>query len=70
MGDMADYYLEQEIMFGDFCDEYEEFEFPPLVTCRCCEKSRLHWETKDNKWRLFNSKGKLHNCKVNPLKEK
>jgi dCMP deaminase len=37
-----------------------------LKSCRCCGENNLHWEEKDNKWRLFDNKG-IHNCPKNPL---
>lgn len=67
---MADHVLSQ-IEFSVY-NGYEDdsgYEQPAKYkTCRCCGITGLHWAKHNNKWRLFES-GKLHNCKVNPLKE-
>ena len=67
MGDIADYYLEQEIMFGDLAEEYDGNAKVRTVTCRCCGQSGLLWMQEENKkWRLYDGIFR-HNCPVNPL---
>ena len=71
MGEMADYYLDQQ---WDDEDEWGNWIIDPsdggpptsTKTCRCCGKTGLHWDLRDGKWRLFDGRG-IHSCKVNPL---
>lgn len=62
MGDVADYYLEQEDYFGEDWPGWEEDGYrKPGITCRFCGTTGLFWNKLDGKWRLFNDKG-LHTC--------
>ena len=59
MGEMADYYLEQD--WGDFdgpnnCENKE-------IVCKFCKERGFHWKQLPNgKWRLFDEYG-MHSCK-------
>lgn len=85
MGDMADYFLDEVLDWEEAYFDYlhsgrseEEASFhlgdaiprsPSLRACRCCGEEGLRWGKVEGKWRLFRG-AKLHNCPVNPLKEK
>jgi hypothetical protein len=68
MGEFADMSLE----FDDGYDEYGEYnEDPngghnPYKTCKYCKKPYLSWNKLNNKWRLYEQDGKLHQCKDAP----
>ena len=62
MGEMADYYLEQDIGDEAF---YEPA--PQNIMCRYCKKWNFHWAlTKELKWRLHTPSGKVHVCSAHP----
>ena len=64
MGEMAEYYADQELYrYLDPGDE--ENEWSPQ-TCRYCGRTDLHWEPRGDQWRLCDNRG-VHRCKVRPL---
>lgn len=74
MGEMADYFIEQQMFpedahwyVDDWMDPEDGYRGPQTKTCRCCGKSGLQWGTIDGKWRLF-AGNHLHVCLVHPLK--
>lgn len=60
MGEYADMLLEQ--MDWDVWDE----DHPPInvkpPTCKFCGKKNLKWRQISNKWILFETKDRVHNC--------
>lgn len=68
MGDIADYILDQAFDPWDETEEggreYEDgFYFSDNKRCKYCGASRLRWATTGGKWRLFDAKGRVHECK-------
>lgn len=59
MGDMADMLIEQG--FNNYLDGIEEGE-PFRRACKFCDERDLHWECTNDKWRLFNDLGQVHDC--------
>lgn len=65
MGDMADYLLDTGLMFDDDRGESgrEREGGPAGIGCRYCLAGPLYWGETAKGWRLFESRGKLHECK-------
>lgn len=67
-----DYELDgfHNVMYNNETGEMEgPYSSTKFKTCRACGITQLVWSRHKKKWRLFTTGGKLHQCKVNPLKE-
>jgi len=63
MGDMADWEIDNGIENWDGFYDDENYPRTSYQTCKYCKARGLHWQqTKEGKWRLFNSLNKLHEC--------
>lgn len=64
MGEMAD-------MLFDSLDEYGEADSDPrFVCCKYCGEDPLLWgRDEDDRWRLFDEDGILHQCKKPTIKK-
>lgn len=64
MGDMSDL-----IAWSGGGDPFEDTDSPfsdhdPFnIYCKYCGQDGLHWNNLKDKWRLFDSKGKVHSCR-------
>ncbi len=69
MGDMADYLLEQidwgvgEDWEQEQYDERQCREETEIKTCKFCGRNKLHWEQREDGWRLCDRRG-IHKCPV------
>lgn len=73
MGEMTDMLIEQMWDLSDE-DHMDAEEWWGTVgrwnkICRCCGRSNLTWELKNEKWRLCDERG-IHVCPVTPLMER
>lgn len=81
MGEMADFTLDYSMFPDDNYWHGEDYDdamegpdcsrrLTPMKVCKYCGTTSLHWENIDNRWRLFDIEGKMHQCPVNPIKVK
>ncbi len=71
MGEMADFTNDQFGIWDQEHLDYLEPDYRPEHTfmCRCCKMDGLVWKMFKGNCRLFDIRG-IHNCLVNPLKDK
>jgi hypothetical protein len=73
MGEMADYFIEQELdAWDNEINDLEENQIPYII-CRRCKKGELHWKqdgvTKSG-WSLYEDNNIRHSCVIKEIKER
>ena len=70
MGDIADFIIGDALENG-WDNDADPEDFVALgKVCKFCGAEYLKWIKSAKRWRLATSDGKIHQCPVNPLKEK